>query len=39
LDEEKLRLKPPERDPDILIDAEWMLPQHPHRLRYFGEGE
>ena len=39
LDEEQLRLKPPERDPDVLIDAEWMLPQRPDRLRYFGGGK
>jgi hypothetical protein len=34
LDEEQLRLKPSKGDPDILIDAEWVLSQCRDRLLY-----
>jgi hypothetical protein len=34
LDEEQLGLKPSERHPDILVDAEWVLPQCRDRLLY-----
>ena len=39
LDEQQLRLKPSKGDPDILIDAEWVLPQCCDRLLYLGRGK
>ena len=39
LDEEQLRLKPSKGDSDVLIDAEWVLPQCRDRLLYLGRGK
>jgi hypothetical protein len=39
LDEEQLRLKPSERDPDILVHTERVLPQRSDRLHYLGRGQ